>query len=60
MKKYEKEFVAISTVPTHNGGELKKVEMLISQGKLNALEYALLERDTEVSKDLLAMLQKAM
>ena len=60
MKKYEKEFVKVLNVPMLHGGTAKKVEMVISEGKLLALHNALAEWATEkwaspVAKDLLAM-----
>ena len=59
-KKYEKESVTFKEVPATNGGTLIKLEMVISRGKLSALQCGLDNHGTDVSKDLLGMIERSL
>jgi hypothetical protein len=61
-KKYESESVAISDVQGYNGQHFKKVEMIITKGKLLTIERSLAtyinETNIGVASDLLAMISR--
>jgi hypothetical protein len=62
MKKPEKEFVTISDIEGLGGAHFKKVEMVISEGKLLTLKHGLdllVERGNAVAEDLAHLIFKA-
>jgi hypothetical protein len=63
MRKQEKERVVVSDVPNMHAGTFKKVEMVISPGKFEAMKNALLTYGdscgSAVAQDLLGMLLRA-
>jgi hypothetical protein len=59
-KKPEKESVTVTDVTGTNGQQFKKVVMIISTGKLSAIQSSLnMREDHPVAHDLLQMINRA-